>query len=138
MRTAEELGILEMDYEAARRLLPLLESGYYSHDQQAMVRSIEHGDVLDGDVTGFDMRMWWGRTECGTVGCIAGLMQLLGAADLHSRIIPQSLSELFFPGIDPDRWGEITPAMAARALRSYLETGEPQWADVLADAGLLS
>lgn len=93
----------------------------------------------------FDMGNWWKECYdkkgwfCGTVGCIAGWAEHVGEVNFrgalyeHGKKLPQ-LEELFYvqslEGVV--ELSAITPKQAAAALRNYLTTGRPCWAEVLA------
>lgn len=68
-----------------------------------------------------------GRPECGTPGCIMGW----GKAITGKRDFDFYAPDAFCKLVSVERRGATT-AQAAIALRSYLTTGEPRWAEALA------
>lgn len=138
-QTAEALGITDTELDALIKVLGMLERG-----------------ELDGH---FDMGNW--LNHCGTVGCIAGTAHIVtdGVAfpwvrDLMAffRGEDRGLSwkavtsyprnrpflwDLFTPEDEAESvgigLGAIKPAQAAIALRNYLSSGEPRWAEALAE-----
>lgn len=92
---------------------------------------------------GFGFNMQWFKNHdnddfaghsCGTVCCIAGALREFN--DLRGSIYDAAeragmtdgqLKELFYAWKGPISLGKITPAEAAFAIRSMLETGEVKW-----------
>jgi hypothetical protein len=126
-KTADELGLSEVAYNALVTVLGMLERG-------------------EIDAEHFDMDEWWapGRDQrgrfCGSVGCIGGWAVFVAERAGHGSECwksprpahPRELTpwnELFYP-LDLDAWF-ATPAQAAHALRNYLISGNPQWALVM-------
>jgi hypothetical protein len=77
--------------------------------------------------------MYWNhyiraRAGCGTIACIGGTAELLGHCRFDSAAVGRNpqLNDLFYPPFDTG----ITVPMAARALRSYLTTGNAHWEEV--------
>ena len=74
--------------------------------------------------------------DCGTVACIGGHlamrlgMSVLDADDWVMDIQCQAshLTTLFYPPLSIN-WSRVTPVIAARSIRSWLATGEPDWSD---------
>lgn len=108
------------------------------------------GMLERGDIPAQQFNMWVPShdTECGTPACICGWARRLqpGArvfshwnSDFTKREWPQQLCNLFVMGADwetcrvLDRGGfdPRSTAQAAIALRNYLTTGAPNWADAL-------
>jgi hypothetical protein len=74
----------------------------------------------------FNMDVWIGHGDCGTVACIGGTAELVGNVKFDD-VLPDALDELFF------RWGGDDPsvAQAAQALRNYLTHGHADWVGVM-------
>lgn len=124
-QTAEALGIPEPHRQALMKTLVLLETG-----------KLKRARLGDGTVdpnapfTGhFNMAEWKIVNECGTVCCIGGTAELIGGVvfDFERN---WCLEDLFYP--DTALYS-ITVPQAARALRSYLTTGEANWKAALSD-----
>jgi len=81
----------------------------------------------------FNMDQWGGH--CGSVCCIGGTAQWILGHDVGvGRRIegrPTQLNRLFFPHHIKDSWNNLTPKVAAIALRTYLETGNEDWVGAL-------
>ncbi len=141
MKTAKKLGITRAERKyliKAARLLSTMRK-----DQKV---------TIPGDgVFKFDMRYitspignHWekacdipGTYECGTAGCMAGLMHIMSHVDgspvWDGRQCPlfvsPALYPLFYPEFYPDMvfYDDVTPKVAARAALRFLETGEVVW-----------
>ncbi len=125
-KSADELGITEPQFDALRKTLVLLETGKLVHEFKYSHLSGE------GGYTGhFNMGVWRGEAECGTVCCIGGTAELLGGVGLggNTRLVNPPLHALFMPSVK--NWRDITPAQAATALRSYLTTGSANWGEAV-------
>jgi hypothetical protein len=126
--TAEALGITAAEQAALVKVLGMLERGELRHVTEQQVRS--NSDEQYGDA--FCM-VWWDTRHdgyrCGTICCIGGWAERVG--NLEFVKMDKSLKDLFYPDSNKGGW-EATPAQAATALRSYLTTGEPRWAEALA------
>lgn len=121
-KTAADLCITDPELEALIKVLGMLERGDLSHD----------GGQFDSD-HGFNMGLSWeGKTGCGTVACIGGwceiVMGVKPTTHLYRYIQGGPLYDLYWSHVDMG----ITTDQAAIALRSYLTTGEPNWAEALA------
>lgn len=76
--------------------------------------------------------------ECGSVGCIGGMMgMLMGKSTFDStsyvnasRRMP--IGNLFFPP-ENENWDKATPAKAVEAIDNWLDTGLAQWSKLLRD-----
>jgi len=121
-KSAEELGLAEVEVEALVTVLRMLERGDIAREQ-------------------FHMGQF--RHECKTPACICGwahhisrgrafseLASACGPIILHRRA-SSALNDLFRLTQARGSGGEITPAQAAVALRNYLTHGEPRWAEAL-------
>lgn len=126
-KTAEELHLTDKGLLAMIEVLRRLESGE--------LKWIPMGTSAP---KGFNMAVGWlpavphniWTEDCGTIGCIAGWANQIAYSHKGWR---QSVSTgpnaawgaLVTPQIAD--WGKITIDQAAKALRSYLVTGTPDW-----------
>lgn len=126
-----ELKLTDAQFDALRKTLVLLETGRMKH-----VPVDQYGDrdnAPSGFSHHFNMRYYGAHEPCGTVCCIAGTAVFMGADAGLLFVDSQQLHELFQPpAMEVEKWRDITPAQAARALRSYLTTGEANWEAALA------
>src|SRR5271170_4938369 len=125
-KTAKDLGLNNAERNALIKTLVLLETEKIKHAGFSTSWDLEY----DGKFTGhFNMATWGRAAPCGTVACIGGTADRIGQLErsiADSARGNRALSELFNPScIDICQWVEITPEEAARALRSYLTTGDP-------------
>ena len=84
---------------------------------------LERGEILEEE---FDMKEW----ECGTTACIGGWVERVANCKIDSSK-SMNLYDLFYPH-DDSNGDSATRAQAARAISSYLTTGDPRWRDVMA------
>lgn len=124
-----DLGLSDAQFDALRKTLVLLETDRLQHVSLDALNSKD----IEGPFTGhFNMGVWNDVTECGTVCCIRGTAELVGDVSFRGMHMRGRLADLFFAaGRGSTCWNDITPAQAARALRSYLTTGEPNWQEAL-------
>lgn len=120
-KTAEELELVPQFYEGLIRTLVLLEAGEIEY-QDARISVIATPEGL----TGLNM----GHHACGAVGCFLGWGQKLGG--MRFRDVPTiRATHSFVSLVRPRDWhsnpSQYTPERCAKALRSYLTTGEPDW-----------
>ena len=137
--TADELSITEPQRDALIKVLGLFEEGKMVH-----VKNIS--SLRDSYTPGkkrifshqFNMADWSYPHSCGTICCIGGTAELIGGVsfehDNDGVRFGTALYGLFYP---QDLCGlggyeEITPAQAARALRSYLTVGRAKWSEAIA------
>jgi hypothetical protein len=126
-KTAADLGISEVELDALIKVLGMLERGELKHTES-------YGDLAYeaplGAIVGFNMSSYYGEGTCGTVCCIAGWAEVVGRLPRNSmaETANQGLSALFLPGIGKCL-EDIRPDKAAIALRSYLTTGDANWAE---------
>lgn len=142
-RTAAELGINPVEYAAMLRVLDGLEKDEFVHDD------CNNPVTLNGFNMGVPSRV----SSCGTACCIGGWVSVFMQGGKKNRAgkyifseektdnyveskalsfserfnTPQrkAVEDLFYP---PNMvWEDIEPAQAARALRNYLTTGQPNW-----------
>lgn len=127
-KTAEELGLTEPQLDALRKTLVLLETGKLTH-----AKRITGPAPVSKDFSALFNMVWWANAHpCGTVACIGGTAELIGGVCFGDYLLNKALHELFEPRELKCDWGEITPAQAATALRSYLTTGSANWSEALA------
>lgn len=119
--TATELSLDEHERDALIGVLGMLERGEFG--------DLGRGEFGDRNI--FNMNCWYGRKECGTVGCIGGWCDALYNTSFDHMNAGHPVDTLFYPGMVKD-WNTITQSQAAHALRNYLATGKPDWAAVVA------
>ncbi len=131
-KSAEDLDLPEDQRSALIKTLVLLETNRLIHTPFEFGRL--ESDSAGPDFTGmFNMGIWAGKFECGTIACIGGTAEIIGQCQFgNGRSIPRALEVLFNPQEVPQTlWTRITTAQAAMALRSYLTTGEANWKGAL-------
>ncbi len=123
--TPAQLGLTENQHGALVQVLGMLDRGELVYTPMA---AVAEGNFQNRPGL-FNMNAWHRAQECGTIHCIGGTAELLGADDFHWIVQHNSaLRNLFYPFSVPHRkWELITTAQAAAALRSYLTTGESNW-----------
>lgn len=126
-KSADELGISGDWWSALRKTLVLLETDKLEH------RPDDDGRLLfTSKFTGhFNMNTWRNVSSCGTCACIGGTAEMVGDVSFgkywsHLDTLPPKLYQLFYPG-GCIKYKEVGPKQAARALRSYLTTGDARW-----------
>lgn len=81
-----------------------------------------------------------GFEGCGTVYCIGGFVALRHGKDWQEansyvlRSHSGGLKRLYFPYVVGTDWHSITREQAIHAVENYLQTGEPEWAEVIGGA----
>lgn len=113
-KTATDLGLDETTYDAAVKVLGMLERE-------------EIPEHL------FDM-CHVGAPECGTPGCIYGWMRTIHPKLGKISYVPEGLFNLCAPRlVDTGRYNpyRATRQQSASALRNYLTMGEPNWSQVM-------
>jgi hypothetical protein len=126
--TASELGITEPQRMALQKTLVLLETGKLVHTKLPLLFKF-NAEKYSGH---FNMGGWRRETECGSVCCIGGTAELIGNVRFNERA--PALETLFYPSSDGTKlqnYESITAEQAARALRSYLTTGDAKWSDAV-------
>lgn len=118
-KTAKELGLTKKGLEAYIKTLRMLESGELVYTPQ--------GHFVPN---GFNMAtVWVEEASCGSIGCIIGWAQhLAGPNQMYLRRETDSKSAMDHLAMPPN-WGsgQYTVDQAAKALRSFLVTGEADW-----------
>jgi hypothetical protein len=125
-KTANELGLADVEVEALITVLRMLERG---------------------DIARAQFHMGTFRHECRTPSCICGWAHYVSgdrafpelSAAHHGPLMlyrrfghSASIVELFRLTAARGSGGEITPAQAAIAVRNYLTYGEPRWGEAMA------
>jgi len=134
-KSAADLKITEPQLSALQKTLVLLETGKVEHVPSYKITSDMPKDQRKFSGL-FNMKMWAGADDdCGTVCCIGGTAELIGNIKFGTGFgmgLPTAeLSTLFYPPFFHEKWESITPSQAARALRSYLTTGDPMWGEAV-------
>jgi hypothetical protein len=144
-KSAAELGLSEKQFDALVKTLKLMETDQLRHVEVSFGRGCSVGHVvgLDGVHYGssgdrgtkfsglFNMTIWNEAADCGTVACIGGTACLIAGEDVFFASPDTSeLSILFYPPNDLN-YNDISTEEAARALRSYLTTGEARWEEII-------
>ncbi len=124
-KTAVDLGIKDAEIEALIKVLGMLERS------ELVPSPPRYSSVPNG----FNMLTIGHQDQCGTVGCILGWCQYIGGESLFRDEtgfvqLTEGASNLFMFGVEGR--GKVTPEQAALALRSYLTTGDANWAEALA------
>lgn len=124
-KTAKQLGISSKERAALVKVRDGLRSGKFVHVKDVIGSTkAESKPVFNMDITMNN------AYACGQAGCIGGWMAMqLGkrpgkASDYVYDNRP--MSDLFFPPDIVD-FATITPARAAKAIDSFLNTGDPNW-----------
>jgi hypothetical protein len=131
-KTPTDLGISDAEFEALVKVLGMLERGEIKEAPEDA--GFECVFDLEEEPKFFRMRTTNAVAECGATCCILGFAWFVsGTKELFrgctSRL--HSANELFFPSRDAAWSGK--PEQGAIALRNYLTSGEPRWAEALAD-----
>lgn len=146
-RSAKDLGISDVQRNALIQVLALMEGGKMKHVPDPKVMGYDPRKVTGH----FNMNVWQVTATCGSVCCIGGTAELLigkpifhggdgsweegqmepEVYDMASTAKAKELDKLFFP---PQciQYEEITDQQAAKALRNYLTSGTPRWAQAMA------
>lgn len=137
MKTAQELGITEQEYEALKVVRDALDEGI-----------IKDADVEEKESFIFDMSICGARTSCGTAGCIGGWMYVVmnndgkipntisGRGRLHGMENyvnikrSEELQDLFFPPVHL-QYEDISSSYAVIAIDNFLMTGYPDWEEII-------
>lgn len=139
-KTAADLGISDVELDALIKVLGMLERGEIV---LIPTRDLAQGlRASESDPTHFNMGFVHAGFDCGTAACMLGWARSVEPSSFRGSIVdrPQPLLALFLMGEqstlqdsraivnNPD---DITPSQAAIALRSYITTGEANWAEAL-------
>lgn len=138
MKTADELDLRPEEFDALVWVRDQLRAGNLVH-----VKRSEHHKA------GFNMERCLNVSSCSTVGCIGGwawfrmnaneIGDSLSDSQWNDMICWLARNEEWRPGLHrlfyPDiRWGDyaaLQPDLCLQALENYLESGRPNWEDVL-------
>lgn len=129
--TGTDLGIAEIERDALVKVLHMLECGELEFAGK--------GHPWQKDYRGFNLGPWpVERGDCGTVGCFVGWSHIVDRRVFADRSYgwthgyPQPFYDLIFGNGAPCKKEHIATGAAASALRNYLTTGDPRWAEVFA------
>ncbi len=131
-KSATELGLCEPELWALVKVLHMFEREEITYAEKAKSGAIDKSHLV-----GFNMWSFYGASECGTVACICGWAEHVGALEpfslVEKRLKNKQLEELFEARDLPSRhdFSSITPSQAAVALRSFLTTGEARWREAI-------
>lgn len=128
-KSSADLGITEPQKEALMKTLVLLETGALSYIPIDDLKPVTNKKLIKIYTGGFNMAYWHSAHSCGTAGCIGGTAEKVGGVSFEE--VPDNLHALFYPSV-VGRFYNIRPNEAATALRSYLTTGDPKWAEAVA------
>lgn len=138
--TALALGISDVEHDALIKVLGMLERGELVHAKFPIARMFRGPNE-------FNMAATLHTGEgCGTIACLGGWAYLVSDKVAFAGLIdglasddddlvaamPINLRRLFGIGASWSTLNPRTPEAAAIALRSYLSTGEPSWAEAMA------
>jgi hypothetical protein len=146
MLTAEQLQIKPWEYYALIRVRDYLASAKTPNVQD---KSSRGASPVKDDVK-FHMNFPIQPFHCGTAFCIGGFVALYkekqiipDAVEVDIRLVQtidyyvfhgrsRALYDLFFPHtIRETAWDDITAEQAVKAIDSFLETGDPNWEEVV-------
>jgi hypothetical protein len=133
--SADELGITDAEQRALVTVLGMMERGEIADSEPGA--SLWGRDVPSAPV-GFNMASFFAESDCGTIACICGWAIAVGGLNkdlMLKRFEVPALDRLFDPSASCLPFGamaQITTPQAARALRNYLTTGEPNWPEAIA------
>jgi len=131
-KAAEDLGLTDLQYDALRQTLVAMETGLVEHVKVDQMKTRRAGTVR-GVIGKFNMAFWRANMRCGTVACLGGTAEMISGTKpgtLFGSLTSPALHELFHPS-GGFEWENISVDQAARALRNYLTTGEPNWEEAL-------
>lgn len=130
-KSAVDLRISEAQKDSLIKTLVLLETGGMRHSPCDFGYDFDATPTFTGH---FNMARWGNiSSSCGTVACIGGTAELISGVSFDQiKLENENLRGLFYPISLEPIWHSITPAQAARALRSYLTTGDAKWAEAVA------
>lgn len=138
-KTAADLGISDIELDALIKVLGMLERGELVHGKYPLASSFRKPNEFNMGVT---LKRYG---ECGTVGCLMGWAHVVSGnkafkacinrtfqneADIMA-VLPGNLTDLFGLKERVALLSDRTPAQSATALRSYLTTGDANWAEAL-------
>jgi len=100
----------------------------------AKIETMPHVNAWNPSTSGFNMKRWRAREDCGTVCCIGGTADVMRKARTSSEertgkwlgLDALTSNRLFYPYAVRD-FSSITPAHAAAVIRNLIKTGEVDW-----------
>lgn len=131
------LGISDIEFESLVKVLGMLERGEIEYMPATWRDCPRRSDPVTPKF--FNMCLIETENNCGTACCILGWARhVAGDRTLFGGELHQPLKDLFRLGDTSDGYvgkfsEEMLPSEAAVALRSYLTTGEPRWAEAVAE-----
>ncbi|WP_027583958.1 hypothetical protein [Bradyrhizobium sp. Ai1a-2] len=130
--SAEALGIQPWVRDGLVEVLKLFDAGkmihvHVDHVPLNRVKIATHKLSYE-----FNMARWMAKTECGTVACIGGTVELVARAQPGTMddTETEELENLFYPPRVGD-YSKITTHQAKQALRNYLTIGRSDWDSVM-------
>lgn len=134
-QSAADIGINEIEFEALRTVLGMLERGELVHGKYPMASMFRRPNEFNMGATLDE------TSACGSIGCICGWAHVVSGhqafadffnykGDDTSEIInamPVNLRRLFRFGAQLGALADIQPEQAARAIRNYLTIGDAKW-----------
>ncbi|HDA7126280.1 TPA: hypothetical protein O5T86_001284 [Staphylococcus aureus] len=130
-QSAADLGISEAQKEALMKTLVLLETGKLKH---VPIPGETDGLRTFGFSHQFNMSDWGAPSPCGSICCIGGTAELIGGLEEYELFKAsennRGLDVLFFSASGMS----ANTSQTARALRSYLTTGDAKWAEAVSVA----
>lgn len=128
--TAKQLGTNEAVRRGLIDVMECLKAGVYTHEKSR----------YEMPVVGkyFNMCYWGERTNCQTVKCIGGWLNVkIGRdfneqLDTHNTETLHAFNRLFHPNSNV-YWRDITPEMAAQAIDNFLRFRDPKWDEITKD-----
>lgn len=145
MKTATELGITDEELAALLIVRDNLSNGTFVHQPKLSDDLCNHKRPVDSDTKPyFNMGLATTHGHCGSVGCIGGWVATIlygGKIDAQKMADNEvsidgyvanggengTLDDLFYPPFSLDKWDDITPAQAAKAIDNLLHFGDPHW-----------
>jgi len=138
-KTAADLGIKEVEFDALQTVLGMLERGELIYGKTPLAKQFR----LPNE---FNMAVVLDESDCGSIGCLCGWAHIVSGRQAFAELIgrsweneyeviqavPANLRRLFRFGAIAGSLYDIKPEQAAVALRSFLTTGEPRWSEAVA------
>ena len=129
-KTAAELGLDQPSYDAHVKVLHALERGEMIHTK--IERHYDGTYLIEPQVpNGFNMGPRSYVCNSGTCRCILGWADVYtegGKVNLSTKPMTPSQADAYARLVNPNNANDRTVDEAAHALRTYLVTGEAEWA----------
>jgi hypothetical protein len=150
MKTYRQLKIKKWEHEALLAVRELLDDKKLQHTHYQSSHALKK--------PGFNMDTTARQYDCGTVACVGGWMSLFEQAGFQKKYTPEQFSvaddyvsdwrsaalhELFYPGYDSTgsrlalnafiSFSKIKQHHAVKAIDNFLETGHPDWAELVGE-----